>query len=100
MNGQRFHQQKRIEMKTEQCERGLTLTRALLAIHYLFFPRWKPCQFLDMLSQGKFYNHSLYFGVLAQVVLEERKRRLVANSSQLDNTAGWLDGFWYGRRHL
>ena len=22
MNGQRFHQQKRIEMKTEQCERG------------------------------------------------------------------------------
>ena len=23
MNGQRFHQQKRIEMKTEQCERSL-----------------------------------------------------------------------------
>ena len=25
MNGQRFHQQKRIEMKTEYCERGLIL---------------------------------------------------------------------------
>ena len=25
MNGQRFHQQKRIEMKTEQCERSLRL---------------------------------------------------------------------------
>ena len=37
---------------------------------------------------------------LAQVVLEERKRRLVVNSEQLDNTAGWPDGFWYGRRHL
>ena len=24
MNGQRFHQQKRIEMKTEQCERSLS----------------------------------------------------------------------------
>ena len=25
MNGQRFHQQKRIEMKTEQCERSLNV---------------------------------------------------------------------------
>ena len=24
MNGERFHQQKRIEMKTEQCERSLS----------------------------------------------------------------------------
>ena len=37
---------------------------------------------------------------LAQVVLEERNSRLVASSSQLDNTAGWPDIFWYGRRHL
>ena len=37
---------------------------------------------------------------LAQVFLEEGKRQLVTHSSQLDNTAGWPDGFWYGRRHL
>ena len=40
MNGQRFHQQKRIEMKTEQCERSLnflSLTFPLFQTFMFFF---------------------------------------------------------------
>ena len=29
MNGQRFHQQKRVEMKTEQCERSLNKEKSI-----------------------------------------------------------------------
>ena len=32
MNGQRFHQQKRVEMKTEQCERSLKVTRLIATV--------------------------------------------------------------------
>ena len=35
MNGQRFHQQKQIEMKTEQCEHSLTHGLSLLIKYHL-----------------------------------------------------------------
>ena len=68
MNGQRFHQQKRIEMKTGQCERSLTdensdsagiCARVYVLTYYIWAQNMNQCNNLD---RGKFED-SQFFNV-------------------------------------
>ena len=58
MNGQRFHQQKRIEMKTEQCERSLRIEyeHAVVLVHSCVHDRLRPREMIGFTDNSRFLS--------------------------------------------